>query len=173
MSKLKLQAPNAASLKQTGIFGGSAGAGFLISRAGHNFLPDISAPTVRNKAIVAGVILGSLALHASVKGSGDAATLVKGLSAGVAVHNIGKLANMFGQQIPSTTTSGGVNGLRAPAVAKAFLCEHHPMRGLRGGSALRNILESSTIADYDEPGVNSGTLLGTHPESSMADQLVA
>lgn len=172
MSKLKLQAPNAASLKQSGIFGGSAGAGFLISRAGHNFLPDISAPTVRNKAIVAGVILGSLALHASVKGSSDAVTLVKGLSAGVAVHNVGKLANMFGLQIPNSNTEG-VNGLRAPEVAKAFLCEHHPMRGLRGGSSLRNILESSAIAEYDEPGVNSGTLLGTFPESSMADQLVA
>lgn len=179
MSNIKLKAPNKVSLTKTGIIGGTAGAGFLVSRAGHNFLPGFGAPTTKNKAIIGGVILAALALHSSVKGTDSASDAVRGLTLGVAMHNVGKLTNMMGETIPPEAPNAeGVRGLRAPSIGKAFLCEHYPMKGVgaRGVRGLKEIISEAKLLPADEfvyPGETgseaASQFLGT---SQIASQMV-
>ncbi|GGH78106.1 hypothetical protein [Phaeocystidibacter marisrubri] len=141
-TKAKLKAPTVKSLTNTGIAVGSAVGGFLGARALNNYFPQYSTPSTTNKMIMAGALVASLVLSSSISGNDAVAETSRGVLTGMAIHSAGKLANMFGQEIPATSEEG-VNGLRMPTVAKAFLCEHHPMKPVAGNlGKLREIIEN-------------------------------
>lgn len=114
--KVSFAAPTVDSAKSTLVMAGSAGAGFLGGRFLGNKVPQANSTLSR-----AALALLALGVHSSVKGSGDDAEAIRGVSLGFGVHQISKLADEAGQKLlvkrDNAGGSEGMNGVLDAAAA--------------------------------------------------------